>query len=314
MIKHASYLPNIRIENDYFKDIYDDWNSQRFYEQTGVKTRYYASEEETTATMGAKALLNLIEKYNIDKNEIDFIVCVTETPDNVLPAAAYKIHKLVELPKSCGAYDINHGCAGFTYGLMTACNLVKTNSAKNVILINADKLSPYLDDEDRGIKVLVGDGASACLINEEVANKVMNFVFGSDSDGYDKIIIKEKESSNYPKSYLYMDGMDVFYFAINSVPNIIQEILEKNNMELNNIDMVILHQANKTILKYIQKRLKLSDDKFYVNMEDTGNTASVTIPLAIENLNNNNKLQEGMNILLLGFGVGYSWCGTIIKW
>ncbi len=312
MVKYATYIPNKCIDNDSFKKIYDDWDSDRFYEQTGIKTRYYVDEDDTSATMGYKALQKLIDKYNIDKNIIDFIICVTETPDNMLPAAAYKIHKLAGLSQKCGAYDINHGCSGFTYGLMTACNLVKSGMASNVALVNTDTLSKYLDDEDRGIKILIGDGASAFLIDKNTADNVMNFVFGTDSQGYDKIIIKNNEKNNKP--YLYMDGMDVFYFAINSVPDIINQLIEINNLTLDNIDHVVLHQANKTILKYIQKRLKLSDDKFCIYMEDTGNTAGVTIPLALEHLDKKNKLQNGMNILLLGFGVGYSWCGTIIKW
>ncbi len=314
MIKYSTYLPKIFIDNSYFSDIYDDWNADRFYEQTGVKTRYYADSDETSATMGTNALLKLVNKYDIDKGMIDFIICVTETPDNLLPACAYKIHKLAGLSKNCGAYDINHGCSGFTYGLMNACNLIETGSASNVVLINTDTLSRYLSDDDRGIKTIVGDGASAFLIDKQVSANVMKFVFGSDSTGYNNLIIKHKDNNQALPLYLYMDGMDVFYFAINLVPNIINELLEKNGMVLDDIDMFVLHQANKSILKYIQKRLKVDDDRFCIYIEDTGNTASVTIPFALEHLDNKNMLAEGMNILLLGFGVGYSWCGTIIKW
>lgn len=314
MIKNAIYLPEKIMHNRSFKDIYDDWNDERVYTQTGIKQRHYAVNTETSATMGYHALSALIDKYKIDINCIDFIICVTETPDNMLPATAFKIHQLANLPQKCGAYDINQGCSGFTYGLLAACNLIKSGNASNVVLINTDTLSKYLDEDDRGVTTLIGDAASAALIDKSVQNSIMHFIYGTDSAGYDKIIIKHKNNDKKLPQYLYMDGMDVFYFAINKVPKLIDELLNINKLTLNDIDMVILHQANKTILEYIKKRLKLSDDKFYINMENTGNTASATIPIAINELTACNKLQDGMLVLVLGFGVGYSWCGTVIRW
>ncbi len=314
MIKHSIYLPLNKIENDHFASIYDDWDSERFFSQTGIKSRYYASPNETSGSMAAAALSNLIDKYNIDKNCIDFIVCVTETPDNLLPATAYKVHQIVGLSNKCGAYDINHGCSGFTYGIMNACNLINSGMANNVALLNTDTLSHYLDKNDRGITTIVGDAASAFLIDKATCSNIMNFVYGTDSSGYDKLLIKPKDDDKSKEQYLYMDGMDVFYFAINNVPNIIKEILQANNLSIDDIDFIVLHQANKTILEYVKKRLKIKDEKFYINLEETGNTASVTIPIAINNLVKNGDLKDNMNILILGFGVGYSWCGTVIRW
>lgn len=314
MIKHSIYLPLNKIDNDHFISIYNDWDSERVYNQTGIKSRYYAGPNETSGSMAAAALSNLIDKYNIDKNSIDFIICVTETPDNPIPATAYKVHQLLGLSNKCGAYDINHGCSGFTYGLMNACNLINSGMATNVALLNTDTLSRYLDISERGTATIVGDAASAFLIDKATCNNIMNFVYGTDSSGYDKLIIKPKDDDTKQKQYLYMDGMDVFYFAINNVPNIIEDILKTNNMSMDDIDLIVLHQANKTILEYIKKRLKIKDDRFYINLENTGNTASVTIPIALNDLAINGKLKENMKILLLGFGVGYSWCGTIIRW
>ncbi len=314
MIKYSIYLPSNKIHNDYFASIYKDWDSERVYSQTGIISRYYASPKETSATMGAAAVLKLIEKYNIDKNTIDFIICVTETPDNQLPATAYKIHQLTGLFSHCGAFDINLGCTGFTYGLMTAYNLIKSGTASNILLVNTETLSNYLDTDDRGTATIIGDAASAFLIDKDVCNNIMKFVFGTDSTGYDKLIIKHKDDNIEQKQYLYMDGMDVFYFAINSIPNIIHEILNINNVTLDEIDLIVLHQANKTILEYIKKRLKIQDKKFYINLKDTGNTAGVTIPIALDNLVETDRLKEKMKILILGFGVGYSWCGTILRW
>lgn len=314
MLKTAVYLPEKIVHNDDFINKYSDWNSKKTLEQTGVELRHYIGENETTATIGYQALNNLIKTYNIDINSIDFLICVTETPDNILPATAYKIHQLANLPKTCGAYDINHGCAGFTYGLMTAYNFIKAGTANNIVLITVDTLSQFMEYSDKAIQTLIGDGAAACLINKDVCDNIMKFVYGTDSAGYDRVIVKHRDDNPNMPLYLHMDGMDVFSFAINEVPKIINQILDVNNLSLNNIDIIIMHQANKLILEYIKKRLKLPDSKFYINLKETGNTASVTIPLAINNLNNKELLKKDSNLLLLGFGVGYSWCGTVIKW
>lgn len=314
MIKHSIYLPLNKIDNDYFSSLYENWDSERVYNQTGIKSRYYAGSQETSGSMGANALEKLIKECNIDKNSIDFIICVTETPDNMLPATAYKIHQITGLPDKCGAYDINHGCAGFTYGLMNAYSMINSGIASNVVLITTDTLSHYLDIDERGTTTLVGDAASAFFIDKNVCKNIMKFTYGTDSSGYDKLIIKHKDDDINQKKYLYMDGMDVFYFAINNVPNIIEHLIKTNNLTMDEIDMIILHQANKTILEYIKKRLKIEDKKFYISLEDTGNTSGSTIPIAINNLVKNGQLKDNMNVLILGFGVGYSWCGTIIRW
>lgn len=314
MLKTAVYLPVKIVHNDDFIDKHSDWNSKRVLEQTGVELRHYAGENETTATIGYQALKNLVDTYHIDINSIDFLICVTETPDNILPATAYKIHQLANLPKTCGAYDINHGCAGFTYGLMTAYNFIKAGTAKNIVLITVDTLSQFMEHSEKAIQTLIGDGAAACFIDKNVCDNIMNFIYGTDSAGYDRVIVKHKDDNSELPLYLHMDGMDVFSFAMHNIQHIINEILEVNKLTLDDIDMVIVHQANKMILEFIKRRLKLSDDRFYINMRYTGNTSSPTIPLAIHDLYVNNKLKTNQNILLLGFGVGYSWCGTIMKW
>lgn len=312
MLQLAVYLPKKIVHNDNFISIYDDWNSKRVLEQTGIETRHYA-DSETSSSLGYKALQRLLENHNIDKNNIDFLICVTETPDNPLPATAYKIHQLAGLSKKCGAYDINHGCAGFTYGLLTAYNLVNTNTASNVILINVDILSKYMQHSERSIRTLIGDAATACLINKEVCDNIMKFTYGTDSTGYDKLIVQHINNQPNSPMHLSMDGMNVFAFAMSVVPKAVKELLEINNMTMENIDMVIMHQANKTILESLKKRLKLSDDRFYINMYDTGNTASATIPIALNNIMTNKLVKNNSNILIMGFGVGYSWCGTILK-
>ncbi|MDE7168988.1 MAG: ketoacyl-ACP synthase III [Mucispirillum sp.] len=311
MIKLSVYLPNNIMDNDDFSNMFPDWNSDRVFEQTGIRSRHYSADDEKSSDMACAAIDNLAREHNIDKNSVDFLICVTETPDNMLPATAFKIHRLSGLPKTCGAFDINHGCAGFAYGLFTAKSMIMSGMASNIIVVTSDILSKYCSADDRGIKTLIGDGASACLIDRAAAESMGEFIYGSDGSGYEDIIIK-KDDSGSPA--LYMNGMNVFYFAISEVPAIIDEILAKNNMVLDDIDHIVLHQANKTILEYIRKRLKAGSDRFFINMETTGNTASSTIPLALDALAKGGRLEKGMKILILGFGVGLSWCGTIIEW
>ena len=313
MLKIAVYLPNKVDNNDDCVNIYDDWNSKRVLEQTGIENRHYA-DQETSSSLGFNALNKLINDYHIEKDSIDFLICVTETPDNPLPATAYKIHQMAGLSKKCGAYDINHGCAGFAYGLLTAYNMIKANTAENIVLINVDILSKYMENSERSIRTLIGDAATACLINKDVCNNIMKFVYGTESSGYDNVIVKHKNDDKNLPLYLHMDGMSVFSFSMSAMPKIIKELISINNLVLNDIDMVIMHQANKTILESIKKRLKLPDERFYINMKETGNTASATIPIALYDIQQNKLVKDNSNILIMGFGVGYSWCGTILKW
>ena len=310
MIPIACYLPKKIVTNDDFKSIYDDWDSDRVYEQTGIKSRHYVEDNEISSDLAKKAIDKLINEYNIDKNSIDMLICVTETPDNMLPSTACKLQHICELPATCAAFDMNHGCAGFTYGIMAAKSFILSGMFSNIIVVTVDTLSRFTPVENRGIKVLIGDAASASFISKDNIHNIGDFIYGTDGSGYDDIIIKH--DNNIPA--LCMEGVNVFSFAINNCPDMINNILEQNNTVIDNIDHVILHQANKTILEYIKKRLKLPADKFYINMEETGNTAGSTIPIAIKYLEEHKKLEKGQNILVLGFGVGLSHCGTIIKW
>ncbi len=313
MLKFSVYLPDKAVSNEDFAGVFSDWDSERVFEQTGIRRRRYSAPEEKSSDLGFKALEKLFMEHGVDGASADFLLCVTETPDNMLPATAFRIHAMAGMPKTCGAFDINQGCAGFTYGLFTAKSMIMSGMASRVILVTADVLSKYCSDEDRSVKTLIGDAASACFIDRAAAESMGEFLYGSDGSGYEDIIIKNGEGPD-GRASLYMKGMDVFYFAISEVPRMIEEILAKNNKVLDDIDHIVLHQANKTILEYIKKRLKVGGDRFFINMEETGNTAASTIPLALDALRNEGRLKDGMNVLALGFGVGLAWCGTIIKW
>lgn len=313
MLKISVYLPDKVVHNDDLAKLFSDWDSGRIFEQTGIKRRHYATQEENTSDLGFRALEKLLRERGINKNSIDFLICVTSTPDQMQPATAFKIHAMADMPKTCGAYDISQGCAGFTYELFTAKSMIISGMASNVILITADILARYCLDDDRSTKILMGDGASACLIDRNVAENMGEFICGADGSGYDYITVKNRDALSGSPAF-YMNGMDVFYFAISEVPKMITEILAKNNTVLSDIDMIVLHQANKAILEYIKKHLKVSDNKFFINMEETGNTSASTIPIALDILRNEGRLRGGMNVLILGFGSGLSWCGTIIKW
>jgi 3-oxoacyl-[acyl-carrier-protein] synthase-3 len=200
---------------------------------------------------------------------------------------------------------IDHGCSGYIYGLSIAKGLVTGGIAKNVLLVTAETYTKYIAPEDKSTRSIFGDGAAAILIDEDVANKIGAFSFGSDGSGAEKLIVRDGK--------LFMDGPDIFNFTLDVVPRTIEAVLKKNNITREDIDLYVFHQANKYMLDTIRKVNALPRDKFYVNLEGTGNTVSSTIPIALKQLDNAGKLRPGMKVMLLGFGVGLSWGGTVIS-
>lgn len=330
--KISYYLPETIVSNNDLGAFYSDWDSARVFDQTGIERRHYAFESETASDLAVKACEKLFSEYGIDRNTVDFLILVTECSDYKLPATACIVQDRLGLKKSCGAFDINMGCSGFTYALSVAKGFLVSNSALKILVVTSECLSKYIHNEDKGLRTIVGDAAAACLVDKASAAKIGNFVFGTDGGGYKDIIIeaggerlpvsdatKEKIKNPYGEGFitrenLIMNGINVFTFAITSMPGVINDILLKNDTTMDSVDFYVFHQANKTILEYLRRKTKAPAEKFYINMRETGNTSSCTIPLALKMAEDEGALKAGMKTMILGFGVGLSWCGTIIEW
>lgn len=307
--KHC--ITNVDLEK--VVDTSDEWIVQR----TGIKSRYI-STDENTSDLGYRAAVQAITNANIDKEDIDVIIVATITPDHVTPSVACLIREKLGIERSIMAFDINAACSGFVYGLQIATSLLE--EYKTILVVGSETCSKIIDWNDRNTCVLFGDGAGALLVRREENNKEMTFFSQSMVDVKQALIGKGKPLSPVPlqnlepvSSYLFMDGSEVFRFAIKALEESIHEVLKKANKTLEEIDLIIPHQANIRIIKHVAKRLKLEEDKFFVNVEKYGNTSAASVAIAFAQAQEEGKLKEGMNIILVGFGAGLTYASSYME-
>jgi 3-oxoacyl-[acyl-carrier-protein] synthase III len=322
------YLPSYQLNNNIIEQDFPEWSIDKIASKTGIHNRYIAAENETSVDMAVKAAEKLFNEHNIDKNDIDFIILCTQSPDYFLPTSACLIQEKLGLSTSVGAFDFNLGCSGFVYGLGIAKGFIASGQAKNILFITSETYSKFIHPKDKSNKTIFGDAAAATLISTEGFAEIGNFEYGTDGKGAENLIVKNGGLRNYNKKSevqideyenylsddnLYMNGQEIFLFTLAAVPKLVANTIEKNALEKEEIDLFVLHQANKFMLESLKKKIKIDTEKFYIHIEDCGNTVSSTIPIAIYNAQQESKLVKNQNVLLAGFGVGYSWAGTVLK-
>lgn len=321
-------LPEYKLSNEELADMYQVWTAEKISKKTGINERRIAGEKETAVDLGVAAAEKLFDSRIIDREEVDFVLFVTQSPDYILPTSACIIQERLRLSKNCGAFDINLGCSGFIYGLAAAKSLVESGIAGKVLLITAETYSKHINPLDRSTRTIFGDGAAAALIGGG-GMKIGSFALGTDGAGRDLLMIpsggmrtprsketsKEKNAGGNIRSgeQLFMDGTGIFEFTIREVPKNVEQILQKEGLTKQEINLFIFHQANKFMLDYLRKTMEIEKDRFYMNFSDIGNTVSATIPIAMKRAMDEKIIGRGQNILLCGFGVGLSWGSTIIK-
>ena len=321
------YLPQKILTNEELIHDFPEWSVDKIIDKVGINKRHIAAENETAADLAIEAAKKLFD-HGIDKGSIDYILFCTQSPDYFLPASACIIQDRLGLSKDTGAIDFNQGCSGYVYGLSLAKGLISGNIAKNVLLLTAETYSKKLHIRDKGNRTIFGDGASATLISTDGIAEIGEFSLGTDGSGAENLIIKtgaarQSEQSgnvtfdndNNPLSpdYIYMNGSEIFSFTLEAVPNLVNKTLEKNGIKKEDIDLFVFHQANKYMLDFLRKKIKLEEKKFYIYLSDVGNTVSSTIPIAMCESMKTGVLKKGMKSLLAGFGVGYSWGGVVLE-
>ncbi len=329
----SKYLPESKLTNEELALDYPDWSVEKIFSKTGISTRHIAKGSETVSDMAVSACESLFKSFDIDKSDIDFILLCTQSPDYLLPTTACIVQHKLGLPTTCGALDFNLGCSGFVYGLSLAKGLIETGQAKNIILVTSEQYSKYIADGDKSVRTLFGDAAAATLISakESATDLLGPFLFGTDGSGAENLIVPHggsrfpisSESSleqndgsgnrRAPKN-LYMNGGEIFNFTLKKVPESVNAILEKANVKKEELDYIVFHQANKFMLEQLRRMCKFDKERFLTSYQNYGNTVSSTIPLGIADAVANNIFKAGDKILVVGFGVGYSWAGTIITW
>lgn len=319
------YLPELVVTNeDLIKD-YPQWDAEKISKKTGVFLRHVAAKDETAGDMAIKAAQSLFFEYDIKPAEIDFVLFCTQSPDYHLPSTACIIQDKLGIPTTTGALDFDLGCSGYEYGLALAKGLVVSGIAKNILLLTAETYNKYIHHSDHGNRSIFGDGSAATLISIEGEYLIGDFVFGTDGSGAEKLIVRTGCARQPEKSgkvgideggyvnapdYLYMDGPGIFNFTLDAVPVMVKQLLEKNDIKQEQIDEFIFHQANKFMLSTIRKICHFDKDKFYIDLEHTGNTVSSTVPIALKDYVT--KGGDAKTIMLAGFGVGLSWSGCVI--
>lgn len=320
------YLPEKIITNKDLEADFPEWDSEKIENKIGIKERHIADETETALDLGYKAALGLINE--IDKSKIDFLLFCTQSPDYFLPTSACILQEKLGLNKDIGALDYNLGCSGFVYGLALAKGLIHAEIVSNVLLVTSETYNKHIHKKDKSNRTIFGDGAAATLITKSDKEKIFKFDLGTDGNGKNNLIVKNGGIRNrklittekmdnagniYSDDNLFMNGPEIFNFTIEMIPKTINNCLIKNDITLEEIDFVIFHQANKYMLEHLRRKLRIPSEKFYINLEKTGNTVSATIPIALKDCLDKGLIKKGSKVLLSGFGVGYSWASTIIE-
>lgn len=316
----GGYVPDYILTNQELEtlvDTSDEWITTR----TGIKERrILKGKDKGTSFMGIKACENLFSKTEVKPEEIDLLICATTTPDMQFPATANLIADALGC-KNSFSYDISAACSGFLYALNTAAQFIESGKAKKVIVVGGDKMSSIVDYEDRSTCIIFGDGAGAVLLESNTEGYgVRDSILKSDGAGWVHLHQKAGgsrrpasiETVTAKEHYIYQEGQTVFKFAVKNMADVSAEIMERNNLNADDVAWLVPHQANLRIINATAKRMDLDEDKVMLNIQKYGNTTSGTIPLCLWEWED--KLKKGDNIILAAFGGGFTWGSTYIKW
>lgn len=300
------YAPAHVVTNDDLSkivDTNDEWISSR----TGIRRRHFAAEGEKNEDMAFAAAKMAIDNAGIDKNDIGVVVVATIRPDHMTPSMACMLQKRLEIPEDSACFDVNAACSGFMYGVQIARGLLMQSNKRYAVVVGSEMLSKILDMTDRGTCILFGDGAGAAVIELSDENRYF-CVLGTSGD--DDVL----ECPNHDgERFVNMKGSDVFKFAVSTVPKAIFQLIEQADVNMDDIDMFVCHQANQRIVESVSKKCKQSMEKFYLNMDEYGNTSSASIPIALSEMNQKGLLKPGMKIICVGFGGGLTWGGAYFE-
>lgn len=318
----GSYVPS-RVLSNFDLEKMVDTNNEWIVKRTGIKERRIASEDEATSDLGYKAALKAIERADIDKNEIDLIICATISPDYLaMPSTACMISAKLGL-KDVMAFDISAACTGFVYLIALAKSFIESNTKKKILIIGAEKLSSITDYTDRTTCILFGDGAGAAIISAtEDKNEAIVDVMASADGNYGDLLITpgcgsknpiRKENLEQNLQYMKMKGNEVFKVAVKTLTSDVVAILEKNSLTSKDVDVFIPHQANYRIIEAVRTKLDFPVEKTALSVEKYGNTSSASIAMAMNDLYESGQIKKGDLMLLDAFGGGFTWGSALVR-
>lgn len=319
------YLPDRIMTNDEIAQIVDT-SDEWIHTRTGIRQRHIAGEAETTSTLAFEAAARALAVADMHPSQIDLIIVATSTPEHMFPSTACQVQDYLGATRA-GAFDLSAACSGFVYGLEMAAQAIATGSVRNAIVIGAETMSRVLDWDDRSTCILFGDGAGAVVLRGSgVPGGILASVLHSDGSGSDLLslpalyhnpmpMLADGFSANgHQHNTIDMQGRQVFRFATQVIASSVKEVLRKADLTIDDIALIVPHQANMRIIETSAKRLKIPQEKFYVNLERTGNTSAASIPIALCEAVEEGRLRPDDNLVFVGFGGGLTWGATVLKW
>jgi 3-oxoacyl-[acyl-carrier-protein] synthase III len=314
------YVPDYRLTNQELETMVDT-NDEWIYSRTGIKERRILKGEGLgTSFMCIEAAKGCLEKAGVKPEDVDMVLCATITPDMVFPATANIISAALGTTKAWG-YDVQAACSGFMYALVSGAQFIETGRYKNVLVIGADKMSSIINYKDRTTCIIFGDGAGAALLQPDTeGNGIIDFTLNSDGNGA-QFLHQKAGGSRKPAShetvdanehFVFQEGATVFKYAVANMSASALEIMKRNDLNVDTIDWLVPHQANRRIIEYTASVMEIGMDKVMVNIENYGNTTAGTLPLCLWNYES--KLKKGDNVILAAFGGGFTWGAVYLKW
>jgi 3-oxoacyl-[acyl-carrier-protein] synthase-3 len=318
----AIHLPQRVETNDELRALFPKWDLDLIYSKTGIESRHIAAPDECASDLGVAAAQKLFAEHGVDPASIDFLLLCTQTPDYPLPTTSCLMQHRLGLPTTAGALDFNLGCSGFVYGLSLADGLIRSGAAQRILLVTAETYSKYIHEADRSLRTIFGDGAAATLIEAAAVPSLSGFAFGTDGSAGDALMVnsggaRPAADALRPRtkwrweSKLYMDGPGLIKLTLDTIPQMIEQVIERAKANEPDIDLYLVHQATHKLLEHLRQELRIDEARMPTVLRDVGNTVSSTIPIMIDRLRAEGRLRRGTRSLLAGYGVGFSWAGCL---
>ena len=319
------YLPKKIVTNDDIAQIVDT-SDEWVYQRTGIKERRVAGEQETTATLAFEAAARALSVANLHPSQVELIIVATSTPEYIFPSTASQVQDYLGAYRA-GAFDLSAACSGFVYALTTAANAIQAGTVKNAIVIGAETMSRVLDWSDRATCILFGDGAGAVVLRGSTnPGGVLSSTLRSDGSGGDLLslpavyknpmpmLTEEYMSNGHHQNTISMNGRQVFRFATRVVSDSIADVVRRADLTIDDVSLIVPHQANMRIIESAAKKLKVPSDIFHMNVDLAGNTSAASIPIALCDAVEAGRLKPDDNVVFVGFGGGLTWASCVVKW
>jgi 3-oxoacyl-[acyl-carrier-protein] synthase-3 len=327
------YLPEHVVSNADLAAEFPAWSMEKIRAKTGIAERHIAAPGECASDLGFRAAQGLFDSGACRADEVDYLLFCTQSPDYFLPTTACLLQDRLGIPTHAGALDFNLGCSGFVYGLSLAHGLIGTRQASCILLITAETYSKFIHPQDKSVRTLFGDAAAATLVRAVPGpgDEAVAYVFGTDGRGGDNLIVPagglrypcspetgavvlEDDGNARSQNNLYMNGGEIFNFTLSAIPDCVNRLLARTGKQVEDVDLFVFHQANQYMLDHLRKKMRIPPEKFFVWLASCGNTVSSTIPIALKHAACEGRLSSGHLVMLVGFGVGYSWGATLLRW